>query len=110
MQRFRSGILVSAVALTVCTVVRSAPPSGPALFRATVTGKVKSAKPDGLSFVLTVAKADEDAVNNTGVEPAELVGKTVAPGCACRSRTERRSRIPTTLRTSSRSRPVCRSA
>ena len=32
------------------------------------------------SVMLTVAKADEDAVNNTGVEPTELVGKTVALG------------------------------
>jgi hypothetical protein len=80
MRRIRSGILVSAVALTVCAAVRSAPPSGPALFRATVTGEVKSAKPDGLSFMLTVAKADGDAVNNTGVESAELVGKAVALG------------------------------
>ena len=80
MRRFRSGILVLAVALTACAAVRSAPPSGPALFRATVTGEVKSAKPDGLSFMLTVAKADRDAVNNTGVEPTELVGKTVALG------------------------------
>ena len=80
MRLFHSGVLVSAVALTVCTTVRSAPPSTPALFRATVTGQVKSAKPDGLSFTLKVAKAEKDAVNNTGVDPTVLVGKTVALG------------------------------
>jgi hypothetical protein len=80
MRRFHSGTLALAVALTVCAVVRSAPPSAPALFRAIVTGEVKSAKPDGLSFMLTVAKADGDAVNNTGIEPTELVGKTVTLG------------------------------
>ena len=80
MRLFRSGILVSAVALAVCAAVRSALPSVPALFRATVTGEVKSAKPDGLSFVLLVTKADGDAVNNTGVDPTVLVGKTMALG------------------------------
>jgi hypothetical protein len=80
MRLFRSGILVLAVALTACAVVRSAPPNAPALFRATVTGEVKSAKPDGLSFVLAVAKADEDTVNNTGVDPTVLIGKTVTLG------------------------------
>ena len=80
MRLFLSGMLVSAIALTVCAVARSAPPSGPALFRATLTGEVKSAKPDGLSFALKVAKADADASSNTGVDPNTLVGKTVVLG------------------------------
>jgi hypothetical protein len=45
-----------------------------------VTGQVKTAKPDGLSFTLKIAKADEDAANNTGVDPSTLVGKTVPLG------------------------------
>ena len=45
-----------------------------------VSGTVKSAQADGLSFVFTVSKAEADATNNTAKDPAAMVGKDLTLG------------------------------
>jgi hypothetical protein len=49
-------------------------------FWGTVTGTVKSARPDGMSFVLTISKAEADEQHSTVKDTAPMIGKNVTLG------------------------------
>jgi hypothetical protein len=75
------------VAMVVCLgvavaarEVAAATPKEAVGFRGTVTGTVKSARPDGMSFVLKVLTAEPDEKLNTAKNPAGMVGKEIMLG------------------------------
>jgi len=59
---------------------RAATPKEAVGFWGTVTGTVKSARPDGTSFVLKVSAAEPDEKQNSAKNPPGMVGKEITLG------------------------------
>lgn len=71
---------VAALALIIgVTAWAQTPPQAKGFF-GTMTGKVKSAKPDGTSFVLTVSSVEIDEAHSAVKDPAVMVGKVLTLG------------------------------
>jgi hypothetical protein len=67
------------IAILLCAAALAATPKEAVGFRGSVEGKVKSAKPDGSSFVLTVTKADPEE-KSTVKDGSAMVGKEITLG------------------------------
>ena len=72
--------LVGFAVLLAAAAAPAATPKEAVGFFGTVTGVVKSARPDGSSFVLTVSEATPDAKSNTAKDPAAMAGKDLTLG------------------------------
>ena len=77
---FLTAVLLASVLMIGARASGAATPKEAVGFTGTVTGKVKSAQADGLSFVITVSKAEADAQKSDVKNTAPMVGKDLTLG------------------------------
>ena len=79
LRAFLTGTLLLVLTLSAIPA-RAATPKEAVGFWGTVTGTVKSAQADGLSFVLTITQAEPDDRHSTVKDGAPMVGKVITLG------------------------------